>query len=172
MLKFFSRFKQDRPPVDLTSITTHLALDLSADSDDETVLPFMSPPKGSEPYHGFKVLQNVTHEGFTFGAITDFVKRPGLLTGDAFIVAPDGSRAGLEWRLTNEVYLLEMAMYNDARWGVWMAGIRHPMIDEDAALANLVELVPLLSEKWSLWKEGAWRTDPSYGRPIPHPHQH
>ena len=74
MLKFFERFKQDHPPVDLASITSHLALDLTADSEDDTVLPFMAPPKGAEPYHGFKVLTNVTHEGFTLGAITDFVK--------------------------------------------------------------------------------------------------
>ena len=172
MLKFFERFKQDHPPVDLASITSHLALDLTADSEDDTVLPFMAPPKGAEPYHGFKVLTNVTHEGFTLGAITDFVKRPGLFTGDAFVVAPDGSRAGLEWRLSNEVYVLEMAMYNEVRWGVWMAGVKHPMVDEDAALRNLIDLVPTLEEKWSTWREGSWQTDPTYGRPIPHPHDH
>lgn len=172
MTSFLSRFRPRRAEVDLESITTHLALDLTAQTDDETVLPFMAPPKGSQPYHGFKVLKNVTHEGFTFGAITDFVKRPGLVTGDAFIVAPDGSRAGLEWRLSNECYLLEMAPFTEVRWGVWMGGVRHPMIDEDAALKNLVEMVPLFKEKWMAWREGSWSTDPSYGRPVPHTHRH
>lgn len=172
MTNFLSRFRPPRAEVDLESITTHLALDLTAESDDETVLPFMAPPDGAQPYHGFKVLKDVTHDGFTFGAITDFVKRPGLITGDGFLVAPDGSRAGLEWRLSNECYLLEMAPFTEARWGVWMVGIRHPMINEAAALKNLVEIVPLVKEKWMAWREGSWSTDPTYGRPVPHPHHH
>ncbi len=111
----------------------------------------MAPPGGARPYHGFKVLNDVTYQGFTLGAITDFQKRPGLTVGDGFVVAPDGSRAGIEWRIANESYLLEMAPPTSNRWGVWMAGFVHPMVDKDSARRNLIEIEPLLRQKWEAW---------------------
>ena len=111
----------------------------------------MAPPGGARPYHGFKVLNDVTYQGFTLGAITDYQTRPGLTVGDGFVVAPDGSRAGIEWRIANESYLLEMAPPTSNRWGVWMAGFVHPMVDKDSARRNLIEIEPLLRQKWEAW---------------------
>lgn len=148
--QLLGRAKSGSAP-DLADLTAHLALDPFAESAAEDQLPFMAPPGGARPYHGFKVLEDVTYQGFTLGAITDFIKRPGLLVGDGFIVAPDGSRAGLEWRIANETYLLEMAPPTAHRWGVWMAGFTNQMVDKDSARRNLIEVEPLLREKWEGW---------------------
>jgi hypothetical protein len=75
-----------------------LAIDRNAISASSTEPAFVARPKGALVYHGFVVLEDVSVEGFTFGAITDFEAEPSD-TGDAFVVAPDGSRAGLVWEV-------------------------------------------------------------------------
>jgi hypothetical protein len=52
------------------------------------------------------------------GSYYRFREATRLVTGDGFIVTPDGSRAGLEWRLSSESYVLEMAGFSEVRWGV------------------------------------------------------
>ncbi len=113
----------------------------------------MAPPEGSGPYYGFRLLPEVDVDGFVFGAITDFFAFPGLEQGDAFIQAPDGSRAGLEWRLSQESYLLMMAPPTAERWGVWLAGFIHPMDSTQSALANLESIKPGLEDRWRRWHE-------------------
>lgn len=126
-------------------------LDPEAESGDPTRPAFMAPPPDSLPYHGFQVLDDVEHGGFRWGGITDFEREPGLDNGDAFIVAPDGSRAGLEWRLDEEVWLLEMAAPTEHRWGVYLAGVTHPMADRESARRNLEDLQPFLLSAWEAW---------------------
>jgi hypothetical protein len=76
-----------------------VAIDPNAISASPTEPAFVAPPKGAPVYHGFVVLKDVSAEGFTFGAITDFEAEP-CDAGDAFVVAPDGSRAGLVWEVS------------------------------------------------------------------------
>jgi hypothetical protein len=76
-----------------------VALDPNAISASPTEPAFVAPPKGAPVYHGFVVLEDVSVEGFTFGAITDF-EAESCDAGDAFVVAPDGSRAGLVWEVS------------------------------------------------------------------------
>jgi hypothetical protein len=49
-----------------------VAIDPNAISASPTKPAFVAPPKGAPVYHGFVVLEDVSVEGFTFGAITDF----------------------------------------------------------------------------------------------------
>ena len=150
--KRFGRSRHDRTAIpDLDAITDHLALDLDAVSNRDDEPAFMAPPDGAKPYHGFRLLEDVEVMGFTLGAITDFSRYPGLETGDGFVEAPDGARAGLEWRLSNEPYLLMMAPPSARRWGVWLVGFTRPMNSFDAARANLRDLQPALEEKWREW---------------------
>lgn len=135
----------------LMDVTSHLMLDLRAETADSSRPAFMAPPEGSPPFHGFSVLEDVCVEGFSWGGITDFEREPGLESGDAFIVAPDGSRAGLEWRLDNETWLLEMSPPNDRRWGVYLAGIERPLVDRASARAVLADLIPHLRPAWENW---------------------
>lgn len=111
----------------------------------------MAPPEGAKPYHGFKVLSDVEAKGFVFGAITDFLDHPNLETVDAFIEAPDGTRCGVEWRRSDETYVLMMAPPNEKRWGVWMIGFTEPMNSKEAAARNLAAVRPELEERWRAW---------------------
>lgn len=81
-----------------------LAVDHNATSASPTEPAFIAPPKGAPVYYGFAVLEDVPADGFTFGAITDFETEPAD-TGDAFSIAPDGSRAGLVWEVSATTYV-------------------------------------------------------------------
>ncbi len=95
-----------------------LAVDPNATSSSHTEPAFIAKPPGAPIYHGFQVLEDVVVEGFTFGKITDFEAEP-CQEGDAFVVAPDNSRAGLVWEATNEVSISQISPLEADRWGVW-----------------------------------------------------
>jgi hypothetical protein len=103
-----------------------LAIDRNAISASSTEPAFVARPKGAPVYHGFVVLEDVSVESFTFGAITDFEAEPSD-TGDAFVVAPDGSRAGLVWEVSPTQYVKEIRPFEPDRWGVWAVSFPHPM---------------------------------------------
>jgi hypothetical protein len=73
-----------------------LAVDPGAQSASPTEPAFVARLVGASVYHGFVVLDDVTSEGFTLGKVTDFEAEP-CDEGDAFLIAPDGSRAGIVW---------------------------------------------------------------------------
>lgn len=154
----FSRLFSRRRPgefaaPDLNDLTNHLAIDPDAISSREGEPAFMAPPPGAKPYHGFLLLPEVGVGGFTLGTITDFLKDPDLETGDAFVEAPDGSRAGIEWHLTSEPYVLLMAPPSEERWGVWMVGFTEPMDSLDGARRNLAAIEPDLRNRWRSWSD-------------------
>ena len=57
-------------------------------------------------------------EGFQLGMITDLIaERDGA--GDAFVIAPDGSRAGLVWESEVDApHFTEVLAPDDQLWGV------------------------------------------------------
>ena len=69
-------------------------------------------------------------EGFVFGKITDFEAEP-CESGDAFIIAPDDSRAGLVWELSDKHFFREVCPVDATRWGVWSVSFRWPMTSRD-----------------------------------------
>lgn len=79
-----------------------LAIDPEAQSAEHGLPAFLSRPAGAPVYHGFPVLDDVEAEGFRFGMITNFEAEPEGSWGDAFIVAPDGSRAGIVWNVADD----------------------------------------------------------------------
>lgn len=92
-----------------------LALDGGAESASATEPAFLTRPKGAPVYHGFEVLHDVVVEGFVFGAITDFERQPSD-EGDAFVVAPDHSRAGLVWKVSKEPEFAQISIATEERW--------------------------------------------------------
>jgi hypothetical protein len=68
-----------------------LALDPKAASASNAEPAFIARPAGAPVYHGFVVLEDVVVDGFTLGTITNFELKPAD-DGDAFVIAPDGSR--------------------------------------------------------------------------------
>ena len=129
-----------------------VAIDPNAISASPTEPAFVAPPKGAPVYHGFVVLDDVSVEGFTLGAITDFEAEP-CDAGDAFVVAPDGSRAGLVWEVSPTEYIEEVRPFERDRWGVWAVSFPYPMVNRANARKNLVAVLPELKARWEQWKQ-------------------
>jgi len=128
-----------------------LAVDSKAESASPTEPAFVARPEGAPVYHGFVVLDDVTVDGFTLGKITDFEAEP-CETGDAFVIAPDGTRAGLVWEVCAPPYFQEVMPIETGRWGVWGVGFRLPMHSRESARRNLESIVPELKLRWAEWK--------------------
>jgi len=128
-----------------------LAIDAGAKSASETEPAFIARPLGAPVYHGFQVLSDVVVEGFTFGKITDFEAEPSDV-GDAFIIAPDNSRAGLVWEVSDKHYFQEVCPIERERWGVWAVSFPHPMTNRQNVKRNLEAILPELKRTWVEWR--------------------
>jgi hypothetical protein len=81
-----------------------VAIDSNAISASPTEPAFVAPPNGAPVYHGFVVLEDVSVEGFTFGAITDF-EAEACDAGEASHSAPPrlDIKARRDWRCDVEL---------------------------------------------------------------------
>ena len=137
-----------------------LAVDRTAKSVSANQPAFLAPPPGAPVYHGFVVLDDVAIDGFTLGKITDFEAEP-CEVGDGFVIAPDGSRAGLVWEVCNRNYFNEVRPPEPERWGVWGVGFTLPMKNREYARKNLESIVSELRPRWLAWKSQFIAGDPS-----------
>jgi hypothetical protein len=112
---------------------------------------FVTPPAGAPVYHGFQVLEDVVVDGFTLGKITDF-EAETCAEGDAFVLAPDNSRAGLVWEVGEAVSISEVLPIETGRWGVWGVTFPYAMDGRENARRNLKLIVPELKLKWEEWR--------------------
>jgi hypothetical protein len=78
----------------------------------------LSRPEGAPVYHGFPLVEETRTNGWCFGAITAFEDPNGCDYGDGFVVAPDGSRAGLMWAV-GDFPIREAVAPDERRWGVY-----------------------------------------------------
>jgi hypothetical protein len=129
-----------------------IAVDPRAVSASATEPAFIAPPKGAPIYYGFLVLDDVVVDGFTLGMITNFEAEP-CQEGDAFLIAPDNSRAGLVWDITDEVSVSEVLAIEPERWGVWAVSFPYPMDSRENARRNLEVVLPILKKKWDEWRK-------------------
>ncbi len=95
-----------------------LRLDSSAASADRTLPALLARPDGAPCYHGFPLVPETASDGWCFGAITEYEKEQGCEWGDAFVVAPDGTRAGLVWDVGQDA-LCEITPPDAERWGIY-----------------------------------------------------
>ena len=129
-----------------------LALDPDAVSADRNMPPFVARPQGAPVYYGFRILEDVSVEGFRLGIITAIEEEPAE-SGDAFVVAPDDSRAGLVWETGEYPLIQEICPPKPVRWGVWGVFFPHPMISNENARKNLAFILPELRKRWEQWKQ-------------------
>ena len=129
-----------------------LATDATASSTSDSMPAFLAKPAGAPVYHGFRVLADVVVDGFTFGAITDFEAEP-TPEGDSFVIAPDNSRAGLVWEVSDTQSFEQICDETDDRWGVWAVSFPLPMTSPENARVNLATIVPMLRPKWERWRK-------------------
>jgi len=128
-----------------------LALDPLAASVSQSEPAFIARPAGAPVYHGFAVLSDVVVEGFSFGKITDFDSEP-CDEGDAFVVAPDNSRAGLVWEVSDQSYFQEISPAEPERWGVWGVAFPNAMTSHENVRKNLESILPELKKCWEEWR--------------------
>jgi hypothetical protein len=136
---------------------------LATDPDAVAATPglpaFVAKPRGAPVYYGFRVLDDVDVDGFKLGMISDWEARPGMESGDAFVVAPDGSRCGLNWYRSPEPTVTEARRIDLDRWGVWNAGFPYPMDSRANATRNLAAVLGPLRDAWTNWRAltAKWR---------------
>ncbi|MGZ4801913.1 MAG: hypothetical protein ACXV9P_04850 [Acidimicrobiia bacterium] len=129
-----------------------MAIDQTASSTDLQRAAFLARPEGAPIYHGFPLVRGADVDGFQLGKISDF-EAEEMDYGDACVIAPDGSRAGLVWEIGEGPRIKQVLEPDAARWGVWAVWFTHPMRTPADALANLREIVPLLRPRWEATRE-------------------
>jgi hypothetical protein len=131
-----------------------VAVDPNAISASATEPAFIAPPPGAPVYYGFQILHDVNVDGFTLGKITDF-EAEQCDYGDAFVIAPDDTRAGIVWEVYLKPYFNQILPPDAKRWGVWGVSFQNPMRNRENAKRNLESIVPRLREEWEKWKSTA-----------------
>jgi hypothetical protein len=128
-----------------------LAVDHTAASTSQHEPGFIARPSNAPVYHGFQILTDVAINGFIFGKITDFDAEP-CEYGDAFVVAPDDSRAGLVWKVSDKYLFEEICPLEPSRWGVWGVSFMRAMTSHDNVRKNLDSILPELKKRWHEWR--------------------
>ena len=109
-----------------------------------TELPaFLAAPKGAPVYYGFPVLEGSERDGFLFGVIADAAAGWPELWGDAYVIAPDGSRAGILWQAEGELEPV-LCPPNKGRWGVYGFRFPRPVRSEQDLIRSLHDVLPQL----------------------------
>lgn len=131
--------------------------DRDAESADPALPAFLARPEGAPVYHGFPTLAGVEVDGFRLGMITDWLSEPDRW-GDGFVIAPDGSRAGIVWESEADEYRIDEVLAPDSdRWGVWGVVVPLPLRKIEDATPFLAAVVPDLKARWKHWRSGSAR---------------
>ncbi len=125
---------------------TPLRLDPNARSARRGLPAFLAPPNGAPCYHGFPVLHESETDGWLLGVISDPNSTTGRDWGDAFVIAPDGRRAGLVWSVSADSQLVEASPPCDLRWGVYAFGISRLVHSEQELIVEFRRILPQLKE--------------------------
>ena len=131
-----------------------LLLDETADSAQANLPAFLARPEGAPPYYGFLLIEETNIDGWRFGAITEFLEPDtpdGYESGDGFVEAPDGSRAGIVWQIGP--LEVEEILPPDDRWGVWSVNFPRSIRGMADLQFNFSQVLPLLQEKYRQIKE-------------------
>jgi hypothetical protein len=129
-----------------------LRLDPEAESADPTLPAFLARPEGTPVYHGFPVLEaSRTDDDWCFGTISDPDCPEGRDWGDAFVVAPDNSRAGIIWEVGATGVEVSIPP-KDNRWGVYKLGFADRVHDEQELVQQLRKWLPELRRLHHNWQ--------------------
>ena len=139
--------------------------DPSAVSARPDLPAFLAPPTDAPAYYGFALLPNSEKDGFVFGAITRPRTGASASWGDAYVVAPDGSRAGIVWVTKGPVSEVVLPP-ESGRWGVYQFRFEQPVESDAELIRNLHAILPRLKELYAAAKstkasDGLGNTDGS-----------
>ena len=131
---------EDRWPPGYWKADGHpVAIDPDAASADPSKPAFLAPPPGAPVYYGFPLVPDVERDGFRLGMVTDFLAETAAIAGDLFIVAPDGSRAGIEWSIGSQPRFGEVLAPSAERWGVYRFEFTEPLRTVEDADGTSIE---------------------------------
>lgn len=127
-----------KSPIDRGQV---VRIDPEAESMDSELPPFIAAPPDAPVYHGFPLLPQSRLDDFVFGLITEVQGDQPASWGDAFVVAPNGSRAGIVWQMgTGEAH--EICSPNAGRWGVYGFYFQKPIRCDADLVAELQAVLP------------------------------
>jgi hypothetical protein len=120
-----------------------LKLDDTSASASPELPAFLARPEGAPVYHGFPIVPETMTDGWCLGAISEYADQAGCNFGDAFVVAPDNSRAGLVWDVgVGEP--VEIDPPSQTRWGVYQIWFPRPIRTTDDLVACFRVVLPQL----------------------------
>lgn len=90
----------------------------------------------------YPLLPGAALDGFAFGTITP--PEPGRKAGGGFLQGPDGSRAGLQWELSDSPFIMRIAGPEEDTWGTYRVGFTRPVTDVVSLVENLQAVLPKL----------------------------
>jgi hypothetical protein len=122
--------------------------DPTAESAVPGLPAFLARPEGAPAYHGFPLLPDSERDGFVFGVITRSRTDAPASWGDAYVVAPDGSRAGIAWVMEGPVTEIALPP-GPGRWGVYQFRFEHPVRSDADLIRNLHAILPRLKELYA-----------------------
>jgi hypothetical protein len=133
-----------------------LELDTSAASADPKLPAFLARPTDAPCYHGFPLLEESrTDDGWCFGTISSY-DHPGAgwNCGDAFVVAPDDTRAGLVWSVGKPMFecIIAPERTRSSRWAVYELTLSKPVRCRADLIAGLTDWLPELRRRFEEWK--------------------
>jgi hypothetical protein len=127
-----------------------IAMDPLAASADPALPGFLSRPAVAPVYHGFEVIADSVTDGWVYGAITAY-DTPET-EGDGFVIAPDGSRAGIAWATdTSDFY--EILPPDQNRWGVYGVRFPQPVGSKEDLIHCFRHILPLLKNRFAELRE-------------------
>jgi hypothetical protein len=117
-------------------------VDEAAPSADPKLPAFIAKPPNAPVYYGFPTLKDSEQDGFVFGTITE---PSGAEWGDAFVIAPNGSRAGIVWQIgEGEPTVVDAP--SEGRWGVYGFYFKGPIRSDAELVTYLRAVVPRLKQ--------------------------
>ena len=123
-----------------------LLVDPNAKSASPDAPPFIAPPASAPTYYGFPIVPESETDGWYYGAITQFIELNGCKYGDGYVVAPDGTRAGLVWEVGYKGFQ-EICKPTPDRWGVYAVGFNRSIKTNEDLVFNFRQLLPELKRK-------------------------
>ncbi|MEQ1605934.1 MAG: 3-deoxy-8-phosphooctulonate synthase [Pyrinomonadaceae bacterium] len=128
-----------------TDSARQLKLNNAAISNDADLPAFLARPEEAPVYRGFPMVLETMTDGWCLGAITEYEDPDGCDSGDAYVVAPDGSRAGLVWDV-GEGKVSEICPPEKGRWGVYQIWFSEPVRTTEDLVERFREVLPDLQE--------------------------
>ncbi len=131
----------EAPPTSHSGL--RMRLDPSAAPAGKDLPAFLARPKGAPAYFGFPLIDATRVDGWCLGVITEFEDPSGCTEGDAFVEAPDGSRAGIVWDVGGGSATV-ISPPDGERWGVYGVSFPKPIRTVEDLAAAFRTVLPQL----------------------------